>query len=80
MIKTNLVVGLDEDTVSGESSVVLLKTTEAGNIIIESVLPKCAVSLEDLRKAVDELNIFILMRNNAIEANKKQLTLEFTAV
>lgn len=80
MIKTNLVVGLDEDTVSGESSVVLLKTTEAGNIIIESIVPKCAVSLEDLKKAVDELNLFIFMRNNAIEQNKKQLTIDLNVV
>ncbi len=80
MIKTNLVVGLDEDTVSGESSVVLLKTTEAGNIIIESIVPKCAVSLEDLKKAVNELDFFILMRKNAIDADKKQLTVEFQAV
>ncbi len=74
MIHANLIITLDEDTVSGDTSVVSLKTTDAGNIILESSIPKVALKLEDLEEAVMELrSFFITQKHIDVVANELQV-------
>lgn len=74
MIRTNLIVSIDEDTVSGDTSVLNLKTTDAGNIILECSVPKVAIKLEDLEEAVKELrSFFITQKHIDVVANDSQL-------
>jgi hypothetical protein len=86
MIHANLIITLDEDTVSGDTSVVSLKTTDAGNIILESSIPKVALKLEDLEEAVKELRMFFIIKkhidvvpNEAQVVDSNQLTFEYGA-
>ena len=86
MIRTNLVVSLDEDTVSGDTSVVNFKTTDSGNIILECSVPKVALKLDDLEEAIKELrNFFITQKHIDVVANSSQvvdnnqLTFEYNA-
>jgi hypothetical protein len=69
-IKTNLIITLDEDVVSGDTSVIALKTTDAGNIVVECSIPKVAVKLEDLEETVRELrNFFTTQKHIDVVAN-----------
>ncbi len=86
MIHANLIITLDEDTVSGDTSVVSFKTTDAGNIILESSIPKVALKLEDLEEAVKELRMFFIIKkhidvvpNESQVADHNQLTFEYGA-
>jgi hypothetical protein len=86
MIRTNLIVSIDEDTVSGDTSVLNLKTTDAGNIILECSVPKVAIKLEDLEEAVKELRSFFITQkhidvvaNSTHIADSTQLTFEYNA-
>jgi hypothetical protein len=86
MIHANLIITLDEDTVSGDTSVVSFKTTDAGNIILESSIPKVALKLEDLEEAVKELRMFFIIKkhidvvpNESQVADPNQLTFEYGA-
>jgi hypothetical protein len=64
MINSNLIIGIDEDSeIAAEFSVLTLKTTEKGNIIVQLDVPKCAVKLEDLEKAVNELRLFVAQKS-----------------
>jgi len=74
MIRTNLTVSLDEDVTSGETSVLNMRTTDTGNIIVECAIPKVAVKLEDLEEAVKELRGFFTDRKHIdIVANSSQV-------
>lgn len=74
MIRTNLTVSLDEDVTSGETSVLNMRTTDAGNIVVECTIPKVAVKLEDLEEAVKELRSFFTDRKHIdIVANSSQV-------
>ena len=64
MIRTNLIVTLDEDVVSGDTSVISMKTTDAGNIIVECNVPKVAIKLEDLEDAIKELRSFFITQKH----------------
>ena len=64
MIRTNLMVSIDEDVVSGDTSVLNMKTTDAGNIIIECAVPKVAVKLADLEEAIKELRNFFITQKH----------------
>jgi hypothetical protein len=64
MIRTNLIVTLDEDVVSGDTSVISMKTTDAGNIIVECNVPKVAIKLEDLEDAIKELRAFFITQKH----------------
>jgi hypothetical protein len=67
MIKTNLMVSLDEYAVAGDSSVISFKTTDnADSIVVETTTPKVSIKMEDLESAIKELRIFIM--------NKKHIT------
>jgi hypothetical protein len=86
MIHANLIITLDEDTVSGDTSVVSLKTTDAGNIILESSIPKVALKLEDLEEAVKELRMFFIIKkhidvvpNESQVVDPNQLSFEYGA-
>jgi hypothetical protein len=86
MIHANLIITLDEDTVSGDTSVVSFKTTDAGNIILESSIPKVALKLEDLEEAVKELRMFFIIKkhidvvpNESQVVDPNQLTFEYGA-
>jgi len=86
MIHANLIITLDEDTVSGETSLVSLKTTDAGNIILESSIPKVALKLEDLEEAVKELRMFFIIKkhidvvpNESQVVDPNQLSFEYGA-
>ncbi|MFO0202978.1 MAG: hypothetical protein ACK528_07595 [Alphaproteobacteria bacterium] len=69
-IKSNLIITLDEDVVSGDISVIALKTTDAGNIVVECNVPKVAVKLEDLEETVRELrNFFTTKKHIDVVAN-----------
>jgi hypothetical protein len=73
-MRTNLIVSLDEDVVSGETSVINMKTTDAGNIIIECVVPKVAIKLSDLEEAVKELRSFFIEKKHIeVVANSSQI-------
>jgi hypothetical protein len=73
-IRTNLLVSLDEDTVSGDTSVINLKTTDAGNIVIECSVPKVAIKLNDLEDAVKELrSFFITQKHIDVVANSSHV-------
>lgn len=83
MIRTNLMVSIDEDVVSGETSVISMKTTDAGNIIVECLVPKVAVKLEDLEEAIKELrNFFITQKHIDAKATQvvdnNQLSFEYS--
>jgi len=68
MINSNLIIGIDEDSeVAAESSVLTLKTTEKGNIIVQLDVPKCAVKLDDLEKAITELRLFVAQKAYLVE-------------
>lgn len=74
MIRTNLLVSLDEDVVGGDTSVISMKTTDAGNIVIECAVPKVAIKLEDLEEAVKELrSFFITQKHIDVVANNSQV-------
>jgi prophage tail gpP-like protein len=74
MIRTNLIITLDEDVVSGDTSVISLKTTDSGNIIVECGIPKVALKLEDLEEAVKELRkFFITQKHIDVVANDSQV-------
>lgn len=74
MIRTNLLVSLDEDVVSGDTSVISMKTTDAGNIIVECTVSKVAIKLEDLEEAVKELrSFFITQKHIDVVANNSQV-------
>jgi hypothetical protein len=73
MIRTNLIVSIDEDTVSGDTSVLNLKTTDAGNIILECSVPKVAIKLEDLEEAIVHLRSFFIKEKH-IDAVAKELS------
>ena len=78
MIRTNLIITLDEDVVSGDTSVISMKTTDAGNIIVECSIPKVAIKLEDLEEAVKELrSFFITQKHIEVVANSSQLNFEY---
>lgn len=86
MIHANLIITLDEDTVSGDTSVVSFKTTDAGNIILESSIPKVALKLEDLEEAVKELRMFFIIKkhidvvpNESQVVDPNQLSFEYGA-
>ena len=86
MIHANLIITLDEDTVSGDTSLVSFKTTDAGNIILESSIPKVALKLEDLEEAVKELRMFFIIKkhidvvpNESQVVDPNQLTFEYGA-
>lgn len=75
MIRTNLTVSLDEDTVSGDTSVVNFRTTDAGNIIVECLVPKVGIKLQDLEEAVKELrSFFITQKHIDIVANSAEVS------
>ena len=63
-IRTNLLVSLDEDTAGGDISVINLKTTDAGNIVIECSVPKVAIKLDDLEDAIKELRSFFITQKH----------------
>jgi hypothetical protein len=74
MIRTNLIITLDEDVVSGDTSVISMKTTDAGNIIIECSIPKVAIKLDDLEEAIKELRkFFITQKHIDVIANTSQV-------
>ena len=74
MIRTNLLVSLDEDVVPGDTSVISMKTTDAGNIVIECAVPKVAIKLEDLEEAVKELrSFFITQKHIDVVASNSQV-------
>jgi hypothetical protein len=66
-ITKNLVVGVSEDTIGGDIDALLLKTTKNGSILIEVAVPKLGVKLDDLFEAIDELNAFIIKRDELIK-------------
>jgi hypothetical protein len=67
-------VSIDEDVVSGDTSVLNMKTTDAGNIIIECAVPKVAVKLADLEEAIKELrNFFITQKHIDVVANSLEV-------
>jgi len=77
MIRTNLTVSLDEDVVSGDTSVINLRTTDAGNIIVECSVPKVAIKLEDLEEAIKELRkFFITQKHIDVTAIKSETSQE----
>ena len=74
MIRTNLIITLDEDVVSGDTCVLSMKTTDAGNIVFECNIPKVSIKLEDLEQAVKELrNFFTTQKHIDIVANDSQV-------
>lgn len=74
MIRTNLIVSIDEDVVSGDTSVLTLKTTDTGNIVMECSVPKVAIKLEDLEEAVKSLRSFFIDEKHIdIVANSSQV-------
>lgn len=66
-ITKNLVIGVSEDTIGGDIDALLLKTTKNGSILIEVAVPKLGVKLDDLFEAIDELNAFIIKRDELIK-------------
>lgn len=79
MIRSNLIVTLDEDVVSGDTSVISMKTTDAGNIVIECTIPKVAIKLEDLEQAIQELRSFISTTKHIVTtATVQQMNFEYT--
>lgn len=73
-IRTNLLVSLDEDTISGDTSVINFKTTDAGNIIVECSVPKVAIKLNDLEEAIKELrSFFITQKHIDVVVNSSQV-------
>jgi len=64
MIRTNLTVSLDEDTTGGDTSVLNMRTTDAGNVVVECSVPKVAVKLEDLEEAIKELRNFVITQKH----------------
>lgn len=73
-ISTNLIVSLNEDVVSGDTNVISMKTTDAGNIIFETSLSKVAIKLEDLEEAVKELrSFFITQKHIDVVANSSKV-------
>ena len=86
MIRSNLIVSIDEDAVSGDTSVLNLKTTDAGNIVLECSVPKVAIKLEDLEEAVVHLRSFFIkekhidtVANSSQVVDNNQLTFEYNA-
>ena len=80
MIKTNLIVGISEDAIGGDPDAVTLKTTSTGNIIIETIVPKVAIKLQDLQDAIAAVQEFIGERPIIIQTtanDDSQPTFEF---
>jgi hypothetical protein len=83
-IKSNLIVSLDEDVVSGDTSVISFKTTDAGNIIVECTVAKVAIKLSDMESAIKELRSFFIdkkhidvVANSTEVVENSQITFEY---
>ena len=64
-ISKNLVVSIGEAVeIGGDPSALLLKTTDAGTVLVEVAVAKFAVKLEDIEEAMKALKEFIVINKH----------------